>query len=207
MVAADPRLAETSFRALKGTSSEALRTELDARPSLQHLQLKGAPVDALVLAHVARLVALRSLDLSGSEIDDGGVGRLCADLPGLRKVQLAGCAGVGDAACRHLVQLAELEELSLNGCAGVGDAGAAVLSRANELRALDLGGTQVTDNLQHTWLQLLVQLLSALLIHALVQWRELSAWLVVDSYFTVWAARRSRTRDCSTCCAPRRCRS
>ena len=102
------------------------------------LSAEGLMTDA-ALADVARVETLTVLDLSGSrELTDDGVRHL-ARLPALRHLDLRGTA-ITDAGLEVLRQLPRLRTISLAGTR-VTDAGARVLAHCDELEDVNLGAT------------------------------------------------------------------
>jgi hypothetical protein len=93
------------------------------------------------LAHVGRLVRLRSLSLVQSNVSDAGL----VHLKGLTNLSVLGLrrAEVTDAGLVYLKGLTNLSVLNLGGTR-VTDAGLTQLKELTNLSVLDLGGTRVT---------------------------------------------------------------
>lgn len=99
------------------------------------------PVDAALVAQVARLGAsLAWLDARGSAFGDALLAPL-RDLPNLRRLNLARTA-VGDAGCATIAAMPALEWLNLVDTR-IGDVGAAALARSAGLRRVHLAGSAV----------------------------------------------------------------
>jgi hypothetical protein len=94
------------------------------------------------LESLARLPALKKLNLSGSNVTDDDLQAL-KGLTGLQ-VLYVGTTEIGDAGVAHLAGLTGLEELSL-GDTKITDAALAHLAGMKKLKALYLGSTAVTD--------------------------------------------------------------
>jgi hypothetical protein len=92
--------------------------------------------------HVPAGATIRSLDLRGAEVTDGGLSAV-AGLHGLRRLDLSGTA-VSDRALAHVRDLRLLRSLDLSGTA-VTDRGLGSLAALPVLRELRLRGTAVTD--------------------------------------------------------------
>ena len=113
-----------------------------AERKLPGLGALGQMTDEL-LERVSRLDHLTTLHLEGSRaVTDAGLRHL-ARLPALRRLNLSG-TGISDRGLAALVRLPALESLTL--CwTGITDAGMPALSACRRLRALDLGGTGTGD--------------------------------------------------------------
>ncbi|HUH06647.1 MAG TPA: hypothetical protein VML96_02465 [Egibacteraceae bacterium] len=106
------------------------------------LHAHGQMTDAL-LERISRVAHVTALDLEGSRnLTTEGL-RCLARLPALRHLNLAGC-GVTDEGLAILRELPALESLVL-AWTRVTDAGAAHLGACEQLRAVDLSGTPTGD--------------------------------------------------------------
>jgi hypothetical protein len=109
---------------------------------LPGLDACGQMTDAL-LDRISRIDHVTSLDLSGSKaLTDAGL-RVLARLPALRRLNLSGCA-ITDAGLAVLRRLPALEWLALAWTATT-DAGAAHLAACPRLHRVDLSGTPSGD--------------------------------------------------------------
>jgi hypothetical protein len=117
-----------------------------AERKLPGLGALGQMTDEL-LERVSRLDHLTTLHLEGSRaVTDAGLRHL-ARLPALRRLNLSG-TGISDRGLATFAQLPALESLAL--CwTGITDAGMSALSACTRLRALDLGGTGTGDGAIH----------------------------------------------------------
>jgi hypothetical protein len=135
---ADPDAPEGSRVLASSREWDAIIQLLAANPSAR-LHAEGQMTDA-VLADVARIEAITALDLGGSKaLTDEGVRHL-ARLPALRHLDLSGTA-ITDRGLQVLRHLPALETLSLAGTP-VTDEGAVHLAHCHELRQINLSGTR-----------------------------------------------------------------
>lgn len=94
------------------------------------------------LVHVAKIAALRTLDIAQTNVTDAGLAYL-GELGALRVVVLSSTDAT-DAGLAHLARLEALEELHLYNTK-VTDAGLVHLAELRQLRTLSLGRTGVTN--------------------------------------------------------------
>jgi uncharacterized protein (TIGR02996 family) len=106
------------------------------------LRVRGGGEVGPELASLAGLAQLRELDLSGSEVTEGGLTAL-AELTQIRALDLHGTR-VTDTGLQALNRLVKVRELNLSNTL-VGDAGLAALAGLTQLQELDLSDTAVTD--------------------------------------------------------------
>jgi hypothetical protein len=110
--------------------------------SVRSLDLSGSSLDDDSMWWIANLTALQRLDLGGTQVTDAGLAHL-ANLTALQTLSLGG-AKVTDDGLPHLANLTVLQTLGLGGTR-VTDAGLAHLAKLTALQTLGLSGTQVTD--------------------------------------------------------------
>jgi hypothetical protein len=92
---------------------------------LRYLNLRGCPrVTDRSVAALAGCRRLRSLDLGKCAVSDAGLAALGRGLPGLRKLSVRGCPGVGEAGLLALAASCPgLQHLGAGELAGVSPAG------------------------------------------------------------------------------------
>ena len=147
-----PRPTEADLTFLKKGGIVISLADLDDLDTVDHL-FEEKKLDDGSLAHIERLYALESLNLSSGgngerkTITDAGLADL-KDLTNLRRLTLMG-THITDAGMAHLAGLEHLDDLVL--CfTRVGDAGLAHLEGMQGLQKLNLAYTNVTDaGLEH----------------------------------------------------------
>jgi len=127
-----------------GISAEALG-ELRHLKHLERLELRYANrrVTMDFGMALARITSLRTLTITGSEMDLAAANFLCA-LPNLTTLQLKSTRDLTDANVVALAQLAQLEELDLS-YTGISNASLDVLATLPHLKRLSVFGTKVTE--------------------------------------------------------------
>ncbi len=126
---------------LIGLCSIGLVGSTERHNQLRELYLISSHTTDAGLAHLRRLAALETLDLSFSEVTDAGLVHL-AGMTRLRELWLEETK-ITDAGLVHLRELSALETLSLSSTP-ITDAGLMHLRGLTALKSLDLGYTQVT---------------------------------------------------------------
>lgn len=140
---AGPRLRSLRLRACDALSDVGL-TYVARMRALRELDLSGCDITAAGLHYVAEACAggLERLSLDGCDsVDDAALRDVAAACGRLRRLSLEDCALVTDAALEALADGCPLlERLRADGCARVGDAGLAALGAGatRELRAFSL---------------------------------------------------------------------
>jgi hypothetical protein len=138
---ADPDAPDESRPLARGREWDAILRLLATSPTAR-LHAEGQMTDA-VLADVARIEAITALDLGGSKaLTDEGVRHL-ARLPALKHLDLSGTA-ITDRGLQVLRDLPALEMLSLAGTA-ISDEGVAHLAHCRDLRQVNLSWTGTGD--------------------------------------------------------------
>lgn len=121
--------------------------ELTQEGRAREINLSMRPLADEDLAHMENLVALESLDLSGTDITDAGLVHL-AGLTNLKKLNVGGGymkpSRITDAGLVHLAGLHDLEQLVLSD-SKITDAGLVHLKDLENLRSLYLFQTGITD--------------------------------------------------------------
>jgi hypothetical protein len=100
--------------AMKGDGLQAL----EALPQLEHLDLTYSGVQTPAIERLPRLPSLRSLVLSHNLHFHGHALAAVAGIPGLRRLELQGCATLAAKDVLPLVRLKELRHLDLRDCQG-----------------------------------------------------------------------------------------
>jgi hypothetical protein len=100
--------------AMKGDGLQAL----EALPQLEHLDLTYSGVQTAAIERLPRLPSLRSLVLSHNLHFHGHALAAVAGIPGLRRLELQGCATLAAKDVLPLVKLKELRHLDLRDCQG-----------------------------------------------------------------------------------------
>ena len=111
-------------------------------PSLEDLDLLGAPITDTGAAELVRFPALVRLSLAETDITNEGMGHV-TKLPKLQRLDLSG-SDVGDAGLEKLKGATALNELILRHCR-LTDAGLVHLQALPNLRRLDLLQTRIGD--------------------------------------------------------------
>jgi len=138
---ADPEAPEESRPLASSREWDVIIRPLATNPSAR-LHAEGQMTDA-VLADVARIETITALDLGGSKaLTDEGVRHL-ARLPALKHLDLSGTA-ITDRGFQVLRHLPGLETLSLAGTP-ITDEGVVHLAHCHELRQVDLSWTRTGD--------------------------------------------------------------
>jgi hypothetical protein len=100
--------------AMKGDGLQAL----EALPQLEHLDLTYSGVQTAAIERLPRLPSVRSLVLSHNLHFHGHALAAVANMPGLRRLELQGCATLAAKDVLPLVKLKELRHLDLRDCQG-----------------------------------------------------------------------------------------
>jgi Leucine-rich repeat (LRR) protein len=111
-------------------------------PLLADLSVANTAIRGTGLGGLCKVKQLRSLNLSGSNVDDDGL-QTIAGIPSLERLELSHCVKITDAGVRHLAKLSNLTELDLRGTK-TSDAALAALATMPNLRRLKLRETLVT---------------------------------------------------------------
>ena len=136
-----PALLEKIANALNISAEELTPVNLSAVAGL-HLD-EGGLSDG-DLAYLAKLQNLRSLNLAGNQITDAGVLHL-AGMVALQWLTLSGCRQVTAAGLAQLSRLKALQRLHISG-APITDAGVACLAKLKSLRWLKVEDSRMTDS-------------------------------------------------------------
>ena len=116
---------------------------ITAYKHLEHLCISEVPnVTDVGTAHLERLAALKSLDLSGTGITDVTLEQV-AQLRDLASLAVHQCAITNDG-LRFLSNMRSLRQLDVSNTK-ITDAGLLAIAALPELQELDLSGTQITD--------------------------------------------------------------
>ncbi len=138
----DYHLLEADLSGVRGLDSQRIR-QLAGLSRLRTLNLSGAELNDQRFEAIAKQPQLRSLNLSGTAIGGSSV-RLLARMPKLRSLSLRYLA-VGDTDLSALADLQQLATLDLTGT-GLSDQGLQALSRLPSLRTLGLQHSPVTTD-------------------------------------------------------------
>lgn len=126
---------------------DILCSRLGGLKDLEHLGLVGA-VGLSCSEHCSKVAAmcprLQLVDMSESDIEDGGLCALLKPLRAIRSISLKGCEAITDASSSMIASLPHLEMLNL-ARTDVGDLGVSMLKNLEQLHTLVLCGTKVTD--------------------------------------------------------------
>jgi len=137
----NPGAPEAARTIARSREWEAISRLLAANPSAR-LHARGQMTDA-VLADISRIETITALELGGSKaLTDEGVRHL-ARLPALKHLDLSGTA-ITDRGLRALRNLAALETLSLAGTS-ITDEGVTHLAHCHELQHVNLSWTRTGD--------------------------------------------------------------
>lgn len=125
--------------------------KLSGLPKLRSVLLSGSNVDDSGLISVAKIESLQNLDLRGCAVGDAGIAHL-GGLKQLNAIKFSGkdaATQVTDAAMKTLAGIKTLEEIALD-FLPITDRGVAALGGLPKLSDLYLAGTQVTDEAAQT---------------------------------------------------------
>ena len=122
------------------TDMNAWPEQLEGLTELRALDLSDTQVADGGLEHLKNLTQLRCLDLGNTKITDAGL----ENIKGLKELRQLGLYSTGVTDLRHLEGLTKLSELFLNNTK-VTDAGLEQINDLTELRTLDLSYSLVTD--------------------------------------------------------------
>ena len=140
LAATDP--AATTLSIDEPSASDADLIGLEHLTRLQFLKLRGQGMTDACLAHVRRLVNLRSLNLRDCRIEGRGLDYL-DHLPQLEELFISNCP-LTDAGVEHLVRLGALRRIRISDTR-IDDAGLLPLRKLKQLTDLDLWGSPITD--------------------------------------------------------------